>query len=72
MLWGQTICCAIPSERVVIKKIPLDRGEADIDEALRWEIEQHIIGSIDDYVLDNQKLPVSSIKAGHRANSASE
>ena len=49
------INCALPCEHAIIKKIPVDHGEKDIDGALRWELEQHIIGIVDDYVFDYQQ-----------------
>jgi hypothetical protein len=44
--------CSLPAVNAVIKRVPVDRDETDIDAALSWELEQNIIGSPDDYVFD--------------------
>ncbi|MDD5674747.1 MAG: pilus assembly protein PilM, partial [Chitinivibrionales bacterium] len=49
---NRNVICALPSERVVVKRILLDHDEPDVGAALYWEFSQQVVGSIDEYVLD--------------------
>jgi len=48
--------CSLPADYAIVKTLPLDAGEKDIEAALAWELEQNIIGSPDEYVFDYQPL----------------
>lgn len=54
---GLDVVVSLPSESTVIKRINLDNNESDVDDAVRWEISQHLIGSMDDYTIDYERLP---------------
>lgn len=49
------INCSLASEYAVIKKVPVDPGEQNLDEALAWELGQQVIGLADDYFFDFQE-----------------
>ncbi len=51
---GENIVSSLPGEYAILKKIILDKGDADIDGSIEWELGQQIIGSIDEYVYDYQ------------------
>lgn len=46
----------LPGEFAVIKKIPVEPQEKNIDDALQWELEQQIIGSVEEYAFDHQYI----------------
>ena len=48
--------CSIPGEYAIVKKAPVDHGENDITGALKWELEQQIIGEVDEYIFDFDKF----------------
>jgi Tfp pilus assembly PilM family ATPase len=49
---GQDAVVSLPSDFAVVKKIMLDRNEANVRETVEWELSQQVIGSMDDYVFD--------------------
>jgi Tfp pilus assembly PilM family ATPase len=49
---GQDAVVSLPADYAVVKKVMLDRSEADVREAVEWELSQQIMGSMDDYVFD--------------------
>ncbi|MBD3346233.1 MAG: hypothetical protein GF401_14345 [Chitinivibrionales bacterium] len=53
---GQDVICSLPSEWAVIKKIACDKNEPDIEDTIRWEISQQVLGSLDDYAFDHQEI----------------
>ncbi|MFP4417217.1 MAG: type IV pilus biogenesis protein PilM [Chitinispirillaceae bacterium] len=55
-LKGSLSVCSLPGDFAVIKVIAIDDEEEDVEDALGWELSQHIIGSIDEYVFDYEKL----------------
>jgi Tfp pilus assembly PilM family ATPase len=57
-LKNQKIVLSLPSEFATIKKITLDNDESDIEEAILWELSQHLIGTIEEYSFDFEPLPV--------------
>lgn len=54
-LQGQSVVSCLPGEQAIIKRIDLEDGEPDIDDALQWELGQQIVGSMDEYVFDYQR-----------------
>lgn len=53
---GENIVSSLPGEYAIIKKIVLESDVDEINDAIEWELSQQIIGSIDDYVYDYQRL----------------
>ena len=49
---GQAAAISLPAEHAVVKKVVLDRDEENVAEAIGWDISQHIIGTLDEYVYD--------------------
>ena len=60
---GENIVSSLPGEYAIIKKIVLESDENNIDDTIEWELSQQIIGSLDDYVYDYQRLTDISEKA---------
>lgn len=50
------IISVLPGDAAIIKKIFIDADENDIDGAIRWELSQQIVSSIDEYTCDYQPL----------------
>lgn len=44
--------CSLSGDYAVIKRVPVDPEEHDVDAALMWELGQNIIGSVDEYAFD--------------------
>jgi Tfp pilus assembly PilM family ATPase len=44
--------CSLAGTYAIVKKMPVDADETDVDAALSWELGQHIIGSVDEYAFD--------------------
>jgi Tfp pilus assembly PilM family ATPase len=55
-LAGQDVVCCVPAESTVIKRLELDKDEDPAEDAIQWEIAQHIIGSMDDYTIGSEKV----------------
>ncbi len=55
-LAGENVVCSLPAEWAMVKNISVDRDENNIDETIRWEMEQQILGSMEEYALDYQKM----------------
>lgn len=53
---GENIVSSLPGEYAILKKIILDKEETAVDESIEWELSQQIVGSIDEYVYDYQRL----------------
>lgn len=51
---NNSINCALPVEYAIIKKVPVDRDEKDVENALQWELGQQIIRTVDEYAFDYQ------------------
>lgn len=54
-LTNPAINCSLACEHAVIKRVPVDQTEPNIDEALAWELGQQVIGLADDYYFDFQE-----------------
>jgi Tfp pilus assembly PilM family ATPase len=54
-LAGENVICSLPSEYSIIKRIAIDQDEADVEQALEWELSQQLIGSMEDYAFDYQR-----------------
>ena len=54
------INCSLAGEYAVIKKVPVEYQEKDIESALQWELGQHIIGSVEEYAFDYQHCGTGS------------
>jgi Tfp pilus assembly PilM family ATPase len=54
-LGGADVVTSLPAEFSITKKIALDRDEADVRGALEWELGQHVIGAMEEYVFDFQR-----------------
>jgi Tfp pilus assembly PilM family ATPase len=53
--YSSSIICGIPADFAVIKICSTDADEDAPREVLEWELSQHIIGSIDEYMFDFQQ-----------------
>lgn len=53
---GQDVVFSLPSENAIIKRTRIDPDEDQIDEALVFELGQQIIGSLDEYVFDFERI----------------
>ena len=47
---------AIPAQYAVVKLVTLDADEPSVEEALEWELTQHLVGEPDDFVFDAQEM----------------
>jgi Tfp pilus assembly PilM family ATPase len=56
------IAIALSGSMVLIKKIPMALGLGDevVKTQMRWEAEQFLLSSLDDYVMNHQRLPFST------------
>jgi Tfp pilus assembly PilM family ATPase len=45
-----------------VNRLLIDSGEEEPEAALRWDLEQHLVGSVDEYAYDFHKL--ASVRAG--------
>lgn len=52
--------CSLPAEYAVVKRFPVDSSEKSPESALAWELEQNIVGSIDEYAFDIQRCSKQS------------
>ena len=43
---------SLPGDYAIVKKVPVDPEDKAIETALAWELGQHIIGSVDEYMFD--------------------
>ncbi|MBD3315334.1 MAG: hypothetical protein GF344_06075 [Chitinivibrionales bacterium] len=59
-LGGADVVVSLPGEYSIIKRIALDNDEQDVEPALEWELGQHIIGAMEDYVFDFQRCAQQS------------
>ncbi len=53
---GENVVASLPGEYAIIKKILLESDETDIDDTVEWELSQQIVGAIDEYVYDYQRV----------------
>jgi hypothetical protein len=53
---NHNVALALPAEFSIVKKLSLDDNEKDVAQALRWELSQHLIGPIEEYVFDFEPL----------------
>lgn len=61
-LKGKRTALSLNNALVMIKKVPVDEDldERELRGQIRWEAEQHVLSSMDDYILDYQRLfPIS-------------
>ncbi len=49
---GQDAVAALPLDFAIVKKLMVDKKNADLRDTIEWELSQQIIGSIDDYAFD--------------------
>ncbi|HEX2959476.1 MAG TPA: pilus assembly protein PilM [Chitinispirillaceae bacterium] len=49
------IICSIPADYAFVKRLAVDATISTSEEMLEWEMSQHLLGSLDDYVVDFQK-----------------
>lgn len=73
-LQGCQVVCSLPAEHAVVTKVLVESDDPDPQKAMRWELAQHLVGGIDEYVCSFQKLntvrpgPVASyLAAAYRA-----
>lgn len=50
------INCALPGDYTILKKLPVDPQEDDVDGALAWELGQHLVGDVDEYFVDYEPV----------------
>jgi Tfp pilus assembly PilM family ATPase len=53
---GLAAVVSVPAHYAVVKKVMLDADEQDVRGAIGWDLSQHIIGTLDDYVYDFEAL----------------
>ncbi len=49
------VICSIPADYAFVKRLAVDEATSRSEEMLEWELSQHLLGAIDDYVVDFQK-----------------
>jgi Tfp pilus assembly PilM family ATPase len=49
------IICSVPADYAFVKRLAVDEATSNPEEMLEWELSQHLLGSLDDYVVDFQK-----------------
>ncbi len=54
------INCSLPGDYAIVKKVPVDPEEKSVHRALSWELGQHIVGSLDEYVFDYESCGKSA------------
>ena len=59
--FSPAVICSMPSEHAVVKLIPLDTDEEQVDEAIEWELGQQISGTFDEYVFDYEEIESVSL-----------
>ena len=62
---NHNVALALPAEYSIVKKLSLDDDEKNVAQALRWELGQHLIAPIEEYVFDYEPLvggPASPVK----------
>jgi Tfp pilus assembly PilM family ATPase len=52
---SQDIICSVPADYAFVKRLAVDDTTSKSEEMLEWELSQHLLGSLDDYVVDFQK-----------------
>lgn len=57
-LKGENIAASIPAEHAIVKVMDVDPLEEDVDEFLSWELSQQIVGNLDDYVFDYERISI--------------
>jgi hypothetical protein len=55
-LMGTRVVCSLPAEHAVVARLLIDTAEPSPDSALHWELGRHVVGSLDEYLYDFQKL----------------
>lgn len=48
------INCSLSGDFAIIKKLPVEPQEKSLQGALEWELSQHVIGAVEEYVFDYQ------------------
>jgi Tfp pilus assembly PilM family ATPase len=78
-LAGLPVYCSLPAEHAVVTRVLVDGGEEEPAESLRWELSSQVVGTLDEYAFDFQKLPSTRqatveayLAAACRASSVSE
>jgi Tfp pilus assembly PilM family ATPase len=61
-LRGQRAVCSLPAEHATVTRLLIDSGEEDVAGALRWELANNLVGGLDEFAFDFQKL--ASAKPG--------
>lgn len=55
-LFCPSISSAIPAQYAVIKLLTVDANEPSVEDALKWELTQHLASEPDDFVFDAQEM----------------
>ncbi len=55
-LRGTAAVCSIPAENAVVSRLMVDTNEPTVGSTLRWELRQQLVGPLEDYSYDFQKL----------------
>jgi len=55
-LFCPSISSSIPAQYAVIKLLTIDANEPSVEDALKWELTQHLVGEPDDFVFDVQEM----------------
>jgi Tfp pilus assembly PilM family ATPase len=55
-LKGATAVCSLPAENAVVTRLMVDTNEPSPASILRWEMRHQVVGALEDYVFDFQKM----------------
>jgi hypothetical protein len=55
-LVGAKVACSLPAEHAVVARLLVDADEPSTDSALQWELSRQVVGPIEEYVYDYQRL----------------
>ncbi len=50
------INCALRGDYTILKKLSVDPQEDNVDGALAWELGQHLVGDVDEYLVDYEPI----------------
>jgi Tfp pilus assembly PilM family ATPase len=59
---GAAAVCSLPAENAVVSRLMIDTNEPSVGSTLRWELRQQLVGPLEDYTYDFQKL--ASVRPG--------
>lgn len=57
-LKGENVAVSLPAEFAIINIFEADLDEENYDEFLNWELSQHIVGDVEDYAFDYERINI--------------